>query len=155
MATSREHSAGILLYRRGDDGLKVFLGHMGGPFWAKKDAGAWSIPKGLIDEAEDPLAAALREFEEEVGQPPPDVRYVLLGDVRYTSGKLVTVFAAESDFHVDTLRSGTFELEWPRGSGRFHTVPELDQVDWFCLDDARARLVRGQVPLIDAIEARY
>ena len=155
MATSREHSAGILLYRRGDDGLKVFLGHMGGPFWAKKDAGAWSIPKGLIDEAEDPLAAALREFEEEVGQPPPDVRYVLLGDVRYTSGKLVTVFAAESDFHVDTLRSGTFELEWPRGSGRLHTVPELDKVDWFSLEDARARLVKGQVPLIDAIEARY
>lgn len=153
MATSREHSAGILLYRPGADGLEVFLGHMGGPFWAKKQAGAWSIPKGLIDNDEDPLAAALREFEEEVGTPPPDVQYRHLRDVRYTSGKLVTVFAAETDFRVDTLRSGTFELEWPRGSGRMHTVPEIDIVAWVGLEDARTRLVRGQVPLVDAIAA--
>jgi len=153
MATSKEHSAGILLYRRGAAGLEVFLGHMGGPFWAKKDAGAWSIPKGLIDENENPLAAALREFEEEVGTPPPAIDYELLCDVRYTSGKLVTVFAAETDFHIDVLRSGTFELEWPRGSGRMHTVPELDRVAWFPLADARSRLVKGQVAVIDAIEA--
>jgi len=153
MATSKEHSAGILLYRRGAAGLEVFLGHMGGPFWAKKDAGAWSIPKGIIDEAEEPLAAALREFEEEVGVPAPRADYSLLCDVRYTSGKIVTVFAAEGDIHVETLRSGTFELEWPRGSGRFHTVPELDAVEWFSLDDARTRLVKGQVPVIAALEA--
>ena len=153
MATSREHSAGILLYRDGAEGTEVFLGHMGGPFWAKKTAGAWSIPKGLIDENEDPLAAALREFEEEVGTPPPAVEYVHLRDVRYTSGKRVTVFAAKTDFHVETLNSGTFELEWPRGSGRFHTVPEIDLVAWVGLDDARTRLVKGQIPLIDAIAA--
>ena len=153
MATSKEHSAGILLYRRGAAGLEVFLGHMGGPFWAKKDAGAWSIPKGIIDEAEEPLAAALREFEEEVGVPAPRADYSWLCDVRYTSGKIVTVFAAEGDIHVETLRSGTFELEWPRGSGRFHTVPELDAVEWFSLDDARTRLVKGQVPVIAALEA--
>lgn len=151
MATSREHSAGILLYRRGAAGLELFLGHMGGPFWAKKDAGAWSIPKGLIDEAEDPLAAALREFEEEIGMPAPAVEYAHLRDVRYTSGKVVTVFAAEADFHVETLNSGTFELEWPRGSGRMHTVPELDEVAWVSLEDARTRLVKGQVPLVDAV----
>ena len=153
MATSREHSAGILLYRRGVDGLEMFLGHMGGPFWAKKTAGAWSIPKGLIDDDEDPLAAALREFEEEVGTPPPAVEYVHLRDVRYTSGKIVTVFAAETDFEIETLTSGTFELEWPRGSGRFHTVPEIDLVAWVSLADARTRLVKGQVPLVDAIVA--
>ena len=153
MATSKEHSAGILLYRRGASGLEVFLGHMGGPFWAKKDAGAWSIPKGLIDEAEDPLAAALREFEEEVGLAAPDVPYSLLCDVRYTSGKIVTVFAAEADIHVETLNSGTFELEWPRGSGRMHTVPELDQVAWVPVEAAKTRLVKGQIPLIDALRA--
>lgn len=153
MATSRERSAGILLYRRGSDSLEVFLGHMGGPFWAKKDAGAWSIPKGLIDADEEPLAAALREFEEEVGLPAPAVEYVLLCDARYASGKVVTVFAAESDFHVETLTSGTFELEWPRGSGRMHTVPELDEVRWFSLGEARTRLVKGQVPVITALES--
>lgn len=151
---SRERSAGILLYRRAATGLEVFLGHMGGPFWAKKDAGAWSIPKGLIDPEEEPLAAALREFEEEIGTAAPAVDYVLLCDVRYTSGKVVTVFAAESDFSFDVLNSGTFELEWPRSSGVFHTVPELDDARWFGLDDARARLVKGQVPALDALLAR-
>lgn len=153
MATSKEHSAGILLYRRGADGLQVFLGHMGGPFWAKKDVGAWSIPKGIIDDEEEPLAAALREFEEEVGVPAPKADYSPLCDVRYTSGKVVSIFAAESDLQVEMLQSGTFELEWPRGSGNFHTVPELDRVEWFSLDDARSRLVKGQVPAIAALEA--
>ena len=152
MATSREHSAGILLYRRGERGLEVFIGHMGGPFWAKKDAGAWSIPKGLIDENERPLDAALREFAEEIGTPAPRVEYTLLGDFRYVSGKIVTVFVGESDFHVPELRSGTFELEWPRGSGRMHTVPELDDIGWFTLDQARVRLVKGQVPVMSALE---
>ena len=152
MATSREHSAGILLYRRSERGLEVFIGHMGGPFWAKKDAGAWSIPKGLIDPDEDPLDAALREFHEEIGTPAPRVEYRLLGDFRYVSGKVVTVYVAESDFHVDELKSGTFELEWPRNSGTFHTVPEIDDVGWFTLDEARVRLVKGQVPVMSALE---
>ena len=150
---SRERSAGILLYRRAGSGLEVFLGHMGGPFWAKKDAGAWSIPKGLIDPDEDPLAAALREFDEEIGTAAPPVGYELLCDVRYTSGKVVTIFTAESDFAFETLNSGTFELEWPRGSGTFHTVPELDDARWFSIDDARSRLVKGQVPALDALLA--
>lgn len=152
MATSREHSAGILLYRRRARGIEVFIGHMGGPFWAKKDAGAWSIPKGLIDEDEDPLDAALREFHEEIGTPAPRVEYTLLGDFRYLSGKIVTVFVAETDFVVASLNSGTFELEWPRNSGRFHTVPELDDVGWFTLDEARVRLVKGQIPMMSALE---
>ena len=152
MAASREHSAGILLYRRGESGLEVFIGHMGGPFWAKKNAGAWSIPKGIINDGESALDAALREFGEEIGSPAPRVEYTLLGDFRYVSGKVVTVFVGESDFAVETLNSGTFELEWPRNSGRFHTVPELDDVGWFGLDDARIRLVKGQVPVMSALQ---
>ena len=151
MATSKDRSAGILLYRWGQSSLEVFIGHMGGPFWAKKNAGAWSIPKGLINDNEGALDAALREFGEEIGSPAPHVEYTLLGDFRYVSGKVVTVFVAESDFSVSTLQSGTFELEWPRGSGRFHTVPELDDVGWFSLDEARIRLVKGQVPVMGAL----
>ena len=151
MAASREHSAGILLYRRGESGLEVFIGHMGGPFWAKKNAGAWSIPKGIINDSESALDAALREFGEEIGSPAPRVEYTLLGDFRYVSGKVVTVFVAEFDFSVSNLQSGTFELEWPRGSGRSHTVPELDDVGWFSLDEARVRLVKGQVPMMSAL----
>ena len=150
---SRERSAGILLYRYADAGIEVYLGHMGGPFWAKKDQGAWSIPKGVIDENEDPLAAALREFAEEIGTPAPDVEYRHLCDVRYASGKVVTVFAAESDFHVTEPDSNTFEVEWPRGSGTMHTIPEIDAVAWVTLDEARTRLVKGQVPALDAILA--
>jgi predicted NUDIX family NTP pyrophosphohydrolase len=150
---STDHSAGILLYRTTERGLEVFLGHMGGPFWAKKDDGAWSIPKGLIDQDEDALAAAKREFDEEIGTPPPAVDYALLGDFRYTSGKVVTVFAAETDFHVDVLVSNTFTVEWPRGTGRMHTVPELDQVRWIPAAEALTKLVKGQVPVISALRS--
>lgn len=151
MATSRDHSAGILLYRRGVDGLQVFIGHMGGPFWARKDAGAWSIPKGLLEDGEDALATARREFAEEIGTPAPSVDYVKLGDFRYTSGKTVTVFAAETDFDVTEPHSNTFEIEWPRGSGRMHTIKEIDAVRWVSLEDARVKLVKGQVAALDAL----
>jgi len=145
-------SAGILLYRRGPDGLEVFIAHMGGPFWARKDDRAWSIPKGEFEAPEDPLAAARREFREEIGVPAPDLDYVSLGDVRYSSGKVVTVFAAESDLEVDVVVSETFELEWPPRSGRLQSFPEVDDARWVALEVARAKLVAGQLPALDALE---
>jgi predicted NUDIX family NTP pyrophosphohydrolase len=145
-------SAGILLYRRGAEGLEVFIAHMGGPFWARKDDRAWSIPKGEFEPSEDPLAAARREFREEIGVEAPDLDYVSLGDVRYSSGKLVTVFAAESDLEVTQVVSETFELEWPPRSGRIQAFPEVDDARWVALDAARAKLVAGQLPALDALE---
>ncbi|RNE62281.1 NUDIX domain-containing protein [Cryobacterium tepidiphilum] len=146
-----ETSAGILLFRRAP-ALTVLLGHMGGPFWHGKDASAWSIPKGtFIAEDEEPLAAALREFEEEIGRPAPDVAYRELGVFRYSSGKLVWVFAGESDFDAGRVDSNTFELEWPPRSGRRQSFPELDAAGWFPLRDARPRLVKGQRAALDAL----
>ena len=145
-----ETSAGILLYRR-MPGLEVFLGHMGGPFWRGKDAAAWSIPKGTFTEEEEPLAAARREFAEEIGRPAPEVDYRELGAFRYSSGKLVWVFAGESDFDPSDVRSNTFEIEWPPRSGRKQTFPELDAAGWFTLDAARERLVKCQRAALDAL----
>lgn len=153
MATSRDRSAGILLYRWGASSLEVFLGHMGGPFWARKQEGAWSIPKGLVEGDEELLATALREFEEEIGIPAPAIDYRLLGDFRYSSGKVVTIFTGESDLQVAQLNSEPITVEWPRGTGRMHTFPEIDLVQWFTLDDARSKLVKGQVPALDALAA--
>lgn len=147
-------SAGILLYRTTPSGLQLWLGHMGGPFWARKDANAWSIPKGEYEDAEDPLAAALREFHEEMGVPAPDAEYVWLGDFRQPSGKVVTAFAAEADFRPAVISSNTFPLEWPRGSGVIRDFPEIDDARWFPLDEAVVKLVRGQVPIVRALEAR-
>ncbi|GLI27800.1 DNA mismatch repair protein MutT [Agromyces rhizosphaerae] len=147
-----ETSAGILLYRRRGDGVEVYLGHMGGPFWQGKDAAAWSIPKGTYTD-EQPLDAARREFREEIGHPAPEVPYVELGRFRYSSGKVVTVFAGEAEFDPGQVRSETFELEWPPRSGRMQAFPELDDARWFALDDARERLVRGQRPALDALAA--
>ncbi|MEP6478063.1 MAG: NUDIX domain-containing protein [Rhodoglobus sp.] len=143
-------SAGILLYRR-SPALEVWIAHMGGPFWARKDAGAWSIPKGLFETDEDPLAAAIREFTEEIGAPPPAVDYVQLGEFRQGSGKLVTVFVAETDFAVDEVRSNTFSVEWPPRSGRLREFPEVDDAGWFPVDIARVKLVKGQLPVLDAL----
>ena len=142
-----EHSAGILLHRDG----AVVAGHMGGPFWARKQAGAWSIPKGLIGRGEDPLEAALREFREELGIPAPSAEYRPLGDFRYSSGKLLTVFAAESDLDLAAFQPGTFELEL---RGRLVTFPELDEVRWLPVDEARELLVKGQRPALDALGTR-
>ena len=145
------HSAGILLHRPGPDGPQVLLGHMGGPFWARKDAGAWSVPKGEHDADEEPLAAAVREFAEELGSPPPAGTPVPLGTVRQSSGKRLTVFALAGDLDAAAIVSNTFTVEWPRGSGRVQEFPEIDRADWFALDAARAKLVKGQVPLLDAL----
>ena len=118
MTTSADHSAGILLYRRAADGaLEVFIGHMGGPFWARKDDAAWSVPKGLIEAGEDAFAAAMREFGEEIGVAAPAADYAKLGDFVYTSGKTVTIFAGESDLRIDRVSSMPVTVEWPRGSG--------------------------------------
>lgn len=143
-----EYSAGILLYRRRRE-LEVFLAHMGGPFWARKDAAAWSIPKGLyVPGEEEPLAAALREFAEEVGAPAPDVEYVLLGEFRQPSGKQLTVFAGEGD--AEFVGSNTFELEWPPRSGRVQEFPEMDAGQWFTVEDARVKIVKGQAAILDS-----
>ena len=148
-----ETSAGILLYRRGRQ-LEVWIAHMGGPFWARKDAAAWSIPKGLYAAGEAPLAAALREFEEEVGTPPPAVDYELLGEFRQPSGKVITVFAGESDFSIEKLLSNTFTIEWPPRSGRMQDFAEIDDARWVTLDTARTKLVKGQLAVLDALAAR-
>jgi predicted NUDIX family NTP pyrophosphohydrolase len=148
-------SAGLLLYRRdraGVDGLSVLLGHLGGPFWAAKDERAWTIPKGEYGADESVLAAARREFQEELGSPPPaGVAYDPLGEVRQSGGKVVTAWAVEADFDVTTARSNTFELEWPPRSGRRQSFPELDRVAWFDLESAGTRIVAGQRPLLDRL----
>jgi predicted NUDIX family NTP pyrophosphohydrolase len=148
-----ETSAGILLYRRGQQ-FEVWIGHMGGPFWARKDAAAWSIPKGLYVAGEAPLAAALREFEEEIGTPPPTVDYELLGEFRQPSGKVITVFAAETDFAIEKLLSNTFTIEWPPRSGRMQDFAEIDDARWVSVETARQKLVKGQLPVLDALLAR-
>ncbi|MDQ6740973.1 MAG: NUDIX domain-containing protein [Actinomycetota bacterium] len=147
-------SAGILLYRQSDAGLQVWIAHMGGPFWARKDAGAWSIPKGEYLEDEDPLAAARREFEEEMGVPPPAADYRSLGGFRQSSGKVITVFAAVADFRPERIISNTFPLEWPKGSGRVRHFPEVDGAGWFTEPEARTKLVRGQLPVLDSLVQR-
>jgi predicted NUDIX family NTP pyrophosphohydrolase len=144
-------SAGILLYRRGPSGPEVLLGHMGGPFWAKKDDGAWSLPKGEHGPDEEPLAVARREFEEELGSPVPAAGLVPLGECRVTSGKVLTVWAAEGDLDAGSAVSNTFELEWPPRSGRVQEFPEIDRAAWFAVDEARAKLVKGQVPFLDRL----
>jgi predicted NUDIX family NTP pyrophosphohydrolase len=147
-------SAGILLYRVTDAEPQVWIAHMGGPFWAGKDAAAWSIPKGEYGQGEEPLTVARREFAEEIGVPPPEAVYARLGEFRQASGKVVTVFAAEADFAVDRVVSNTFALEWPRGSGTMREFPEVDDARWVGVDEARLKLVRGQVPALDALLER-
>jgi predicted NUDIX family NTP pyrophosphohydrolase len=146
-------SAGLVLYRF-TPGLEVWLAHMGGPFWSRKDDGAWSIPKGLYEDDEDPLAAALREFEEEIGVAAPAVEFWRLGEFKQSSGKVVTAYAAESDFAPDALVSNTFALEWPKGSGRIQNFPEIDDARWFPLELARSKAVKGQLPLLAALEKK-
>jgi predicted NUDIX family NTP pyrophosphohydrolase len=143
-------SAGILMYRRRGGKLEVLLVHPGGPFWRNKDAGAWSLPKGEVDAGEDDMAAARREFEEELGTR-PDGELVPLGEVRQRSGKRVRAFALEGDLDAEAARSVTFEMEWPPRSGRMASFPEVDRAAWFELDVARNKLVAGQAPLLDRL----
>jgi predicted NUDIX family NTP pyrophosphohydrolase len=145
------YSAGILLHRAGPDGPQVLLGHMGGPFWVRKDAGAWSVPKGEYRPEEEPLAAAVREFAEELGSPPPAGVPVALGTVRQSSGKRLTVFALAGDLDANAIVSNTFTREWPPRSRQLRAFPEIDRAAWFGLADARDAMVRGQVPFLDRL----
>ena len=138
---ARRRSAGIVLYRVGDGGPEVLLVHPGGPFWAKKDLGAWSIPKGEYEPGEDPRACALREFEEETGTRLPDDELVDLGAVTQKAGKEVTAWAARGDLDASAVRSNSFEMEWPPRSGRRQAFPEIDRAEWFPVEEARSRLV--------------
>lgn len=145
-------SAGALLFRSDGQGrVEVLLGHPGGPFFARRDDGAWSIPKGEYDPDEEPRAAAAREFAEELGSPLPTGRELELGTVRLPSGKRLTVYAVEADFDVGRARSNTFELEWPPKSGRVRSFPEIDKVAWFDLATARVKLAKGQAEFLDRL----
>lgn len=145
-------SAGILMHRRRDGRVEVLLVHPGGPMWARRDLGAWSIPKGEYTPGEDPLAAARREFEEELGTPPPGEEALDLGEVRQRSGKLVRAWAVAGDLDATAAHSNIFELEWPPRSGRMIEVPEVDRAEWFGLDEARERLIPAQVALLERLE---
>ncbi|MFD1151842.1 NUDIX domain-containing protein [Saccharothrix hoggarensis] len=148
-------SAGILLHREVDGEPQVLLGHMGGPFWARKDDGAWSIPKGEPDGDEEPEATARREFTEELGLPVPDGELVPLGEVRQSGGKVVQAWALAGDLDPDRVVPGTFTLEWPRGSGVFREYPEVDRVVWFSLVEARVKVVTAQRELIDRLAEKF
>jgi len=147
-----EHSAGLLMYRRRGPEPEVLLVHPGGPYWSKKDDGAWSIPKGLCDAAENPLVAARREFEEETGCR-PDGDFVALGAFKQPSGKLISVWACEGDFDLKLFQSNLFSLEWPPRSGRRKDFPEADRAGWFTPALAARKLLRGQLPILDALLA--
>jgi predicted NUDIX family NTP pyrophosphohydrolase len=146
-------SAGLLLYRVTDDGVEVLIGHPGGPFWARKDEGAWSIPKGEYDEGEDPWVAAQREFEEELGKQPPDGPRIDFAPLKQPSGKIITAFAVRGDLDLEGTFSNTFELEWPKGSGKIREFPEIDRVAWLSVTEANIKLLKGQRPLLDRLTA--
>jgi predicted NUDIX family NTP pyrophosphohydrolase len=146
-----KHSAGILLYRRHGQELEVFLVHPGGPFWMKKDGGAWSIPKGEYAPGEDPLAAAQREFEEETGTRLDGGTFIPLGEIKQTGGKIVAAWAIEGDCNAASIRSNTFSLEWPPKSGKIAEFPEVDRAGWLDLAAAREKLLKGQLEFLDRL----
>jgi predicted NUDIX family NTP pyrophosphohydrolase len=147
-------SAGLLLYRRlPGGGIEVLLAHPGGPIWAKRDEGAWTVPKGEFEPGESALDVARREFEEETGHPPPGGQPIELGEVRQKGGKIVEAWALEGDLDPATARSNTFPFQWPPRSGRWITIPEVDRVEWFRPEEARRRIKDTQVPLIDRLLA--
>lgn len=150
MPTSRLQSAGLLLFRAGDDGVQILLGHPGGPFWRRRDQGVWTIPKGLIAPGEDSHAAALREFIEETGHRPAG-EFLALGSAKQPGGKLVHVWAVQDDWDPAGLRSNTFEMEWPPRSGQLQEFPEIDRAAWFGIAEARARILNGQAVFIDRL----
>ncbi|CPR10951.1 nudix hydrolase [Mycobacterium bohemicum DSM 44277] len=144
-------SAGVLLYRTRDAVVEVLIAHPGGPFWARKDDGAWSIPKGEYGESDDPWEAAAREFSEELGLPLPPGPRVDLGALKQPGGKVVTAFAIGADLDIAQARSNTFLLEWPKGSGTMREFPEVDRVGWFAVARARAKLLTGQREFLDRL----
>ncbi|MFE9673833.1 NUDIX domain-containing protein [Streptomyces sp. NPDC006259] len=144
-------SAGLLLFRHTAAGPEVLLGHMGGPYFAKKDAGAWTVPKGEYEPPEPAWEAARREFLEELGVAPPDGEALPLGEVRQTNGKIVTVWAIEADLDPAVVEPGTFVMEWPPRSGRSREFPELDRVAWYGLDRAREVIVKAQAAFLDRL----
>ena len=141
------------MYRVVDNVVEVLIAHPGGPFWARKDDGAWSVPKGEYLADEEPWAAARREFAEELGAAPPDGPRLALTPVRQSGGKVVTVYAVRGDFDVDGATSNTVTIEWPKGSGRVREFPEIDRVAWFPVAQARQKLLAGQHPLLDELMA--
>jgi len=150
------HSAGIILFRRGEQGVEFLLVHPGGPFWRRKDAGAWSIPKGQIEDDEEARACAIRELEEELG-PAPELdpeQLIELGSIRQRAGKLVEAWAAEAEFDPATLDSNTFSMEWPPRSGSEQEFPEVDRAEWFDLERAREKILPAQAELLDRLVAR-
>ncbi|CAM5292078.1 MULTISPECIES: NUDIX domain-containing protein [Streptomyces] len=152
MSAARERrSAGLLLFRRTEAGQEVLLGHMGGPYFARRDAGAWTVPKGEYPPDEPAWDAARREFQEELGLPPPDGDAVALGEVRQAGGKTVTVWAVEADLDPADVVPGTFTMEWPPRSGRQREFPELDRVAWLSLDRARELIVKAQAAFLDRL----
>jgi predicted NUDIX family NTP pyrophosphohydrolase len=152
--STRPRSAGILLHRGEAAGLEVLLVHPGGPIWAKRDLGAWSIPKGEHGPEEDPLAAARREFAEELGLAPPGGEAVDLGEVRQKSGKLVRAWALAGDIDASTVSSNSFTMQWPPRSGTMREFPEVDRAQWFSIEQARAKLNAAQVELLDRLVER-
>ena len=147
-----EFSAGILMWRRADRGVEVLLAHFGGPYWAKRDAGAWAIPKGLIEDGEDAETCAQREFEEELGVKPNGL-LIPLGRIRQKGGKWVHAFALEGDLDPAVVRSNDFTVEWPPKSRRFQAFPEIDRADWFALAEAREKILPSQVQVLEVFEA--
>jgi predicted NUDIX family NTP pyrophosphohydrolase len=145
-----KRSAGLMIYRRTSDKPEMLLVHPGGPFWAKKDEGAWSIPKGLVEDGEDELAAARREVREEIGVP-VDGDFTPLGEYRQPGGKIVIAWAVEADFDVSAIVSNTFRMEWPPRSGRLQEFPEIDRAGWFDLAQARSKILKGQSLILDAL----
>ena len=145
-----KQAAGILLYRRSGGRLEVLLAHPGGPLWARKDAGAWTMPKGQFTDGELPLDAARREFEEEMGTPPTG-DFQPLGTVKQPSGKVIHAWAAESDFDASTVKSNLFSMEWPPRSGRMGEFPEVDRADWFSIERAREKIIKGQAPFLERL----
>jgi predicted NUDIX family NTP pyrophosphohydrolase len=146
-----KRSAGILLYRERGGAPEVLLVHPGGPYWAKKDLGVWSIPKGEYEDGEEPLACALREFEEELGSAPPTATPSDLGETRQAGGKLVRAWAVEGDLDPATIQSNTFTLEWPPRSGAMREFPEVDRAEWFALAEARRRINPAQVVFLERL----
>lgn len=147
----KKASAGLLLYRKRSDGIEVLLVHPGGPFWVKKDQGAWSIPKGEYEEDEAPLGAARREFEEEIGRAAPDGDYIELGEFKRSDGKTIKAWAVEADLDTLTVKSNTFEMEWPPKSGKKQHFSEIDKAEWIPLQDASLKMHKGQPVFLERL----